>query len=344
MQKFRIGIIGLRMGLEWAKAAATNPLSELTVVYDKFYDENQRIDKSFFESSGCRILRQEEEMYQAGLDIIIVASPDHIHAEQCIKALHTGSHVICEKPLAPTVAECCKIIDAVEKTGKMFMTGQVCRYAPGFILARKLVEDGRIGKIAFIESEYAHDYANTLGFGGWRKDPVVKREGFLGGGCHAMDLIRWFVGNPLEVTAYMNRKLLEANDWPTNDTGIAICRFPDDVIGKVFVSVGAKRPYTMRTVIYGTAGTIICDNTSTAIQIFEEPLRPQTGNEFSRIPVNINSHNVAAELEEFLQCLRQERDIPTDIYEGTRTVAFGEAALESARTGKPVKVQVITRP
>lgn len=341
MAKYRIGVIALHMGFAWAKAAASNPLTELTMVYDKNYDRNDTIDKKFFESSGCKILKKEEDIYKAGLDVIIVATPDHFHVEQSIKALNAGSNVICEKPLAPTVAECKKIIAAVKKTGKMFMTGQVCRYAPGFVLAKKLVDEGRIGEIAFIESEYAHDYAKAPGFDNWRKDPKIKREGFIGGGCHAMDLVRWFVGNPLEVTAYMNKKLLAVNDWPTNDTGVAICKFKNDIIGKVFVSVGIKRPYTMRTVICGTQGTIICDNTSPSIQIFEEKLITQTGSAFSTIPVNINNHNVAAELDDFVKCLDKGLPILTDVYEGTRTVAFGEAALKSASTGAPVKVEVI---
>jgi len=341
MAKYSVGVIALQMGSAWAKAAASNPLTELAMVYDKNYEKNAAIDKKFFEGSGCKIITSEEDIYKAGLDVIVVASPDHFHTEQSIKALSAGCNVICEKPLAPTVADCKKIIAAVRKTGKLFMTGQVCRYAPGFMLAKKLVEEGRIGEIAFIESEYAHDYAKAPGFDNWRKDPKIKREGFLGGGCHAMDLLRWFVGNPVEVSSYMNRKLLAANNWPTNDTGVAICKFKNDVIGKVFVSVGIKRPYTMRTVICGTGGTIICDNTSKSIQIFEEKLISQTGDEFSTIPVNINNHNVAAELDDFVKCLDKGLPISTDVYEGTRTVAFSEAALKSAKTGVPVKVEVI---
>lgn len=341
MAKYRVGVIALKMGAAWARAAVSNPLAELAMVYDKNYDRNAEIDKKFFESSGCRILRKEDDIYKAGLDVIVVASPDHFHTEQSIKALNSGSNTICEKPLAPTVAECKKIIAAVKKSGRLFMTGQVCRYAPGFVLAKKLVDEGRIGEMAFIESEYAHDYARAPGFDGWRNDPKIKREGFIGGGCHAMDLLRWFVGNPLEVSCYMNRKLLAENKWPTDDTGVAICRFPNEVIGKVFVSVGIKRPYTMRTVICGTYGTIICDNTSPSIQIFEEKFIGQTGNAFSTLPVNINNHNVAAELDDFVKCLDEKRPVLTDVYEGTRTVAFGEAAIKSAKSGKPVKVEAV---
>jgi predicted dehydrogenase len=255
-------------------------------------------------------------------------------------ALEAGKHVICEKPLAPTVADCRIIIDAVNRSGKFFMTGQVCRYAPGFRAAKKLYESGRIGDLVYIESEYAHDYDKARGFKNWRMDPEIKREGFLGGGCHALDLVRWIAGNPIEVFSYMNHKIL--TDWPTCDTGVAVAKFPNDVIGRIFVSTGIKRPYTMRTVLYGTRGTIICDNTSPSIQIAEKDLEDATGKlDFNTIPVNIASHNVASELKDFVEALKENRQCPTDVWQGTRTVAFAEAALRSAKSGKPEKVDVL---
>jgi predicted dehydrogenase len=281
-----------------------------------------------------------EELCATDADIVIVATPDHVHVEQCVMALEAGKHVICEKPLAPTVADCRIIIDAVNRSGKFFMTGQVCRYAPGFRAAKKLYESGRIGDLVYIESEYAHDYDKARGFKNWRMDPEIKREGFLGGGCHALDLVRWIAGNPIEVFSYMNHKIL--TDWPTCDTGVAVAKFPNDVIGRIFVSTGIKRPYTMRTVLYGTRGTIICDNTSPSIQIAEKDLEDATGKlDFNTIPVNIASHNVASELKDFVEALKENRQCPTDVWQGTRTVAFAEAALRSARSGKPEKVDIL---
>jgi predicted dehydrogenase len=312
--------------------------TSLAMVYDPNILTDSRIDLAYYKKAGAIIAQKEEDIYKADLDIVVVASPDHFHTEQCVKALKSGAHVICEKPLAPSVAECRKIIAAVRKTRRFFMTGQVCRYAPGFILAKRLVDEGRIGRLAFVESEYAHDYTRSPGVDNWRKDPKIKREGIIGGGCHAMDLVRWLAGNPLEVFCYTNSILLVGSAWPTADTGIIVGKFPDNVIGKIFVSVGAKRPYTMRTAIYGTAGTIICDNTSANIRIFEQKNMNETGLSFTNIPVNIASHNITDEMREFVSFLDKNKQSPTDVYEGTRTVAFGEAALRSARTGKPVKM------
>lgn len=81
-----------------------------------------------------------------------------------------------------------------------------------------------------------------------------------------MDFARWIAGDPYEVMAYSNHKMLK--NFPTDDCTVAIMRFPNDVIGKVFVSTGCKRDYTMRSVFYGSKGTIITDNTSPHMTVF----------------------------------------------------------------------------
>jgi predicted dehydrogenase len=338
MAKLKVAVIGLRMGAAWATAAHTQPNTILSLVYDKFYAENDRINKSFFVDNQIPIAKSEEEVYASDADIVVVASPDHFHCEQSIKALRAGKHVACEKPLASNLDECRQIIAAVKESGKFFMTGQVCRYAPGFALAKHLLTEGRIGELVYLESEHAQDYTHDLGFQNWRSDRAVNRHVLLSGGCHAMDLMRWLAGDPSEVFCYMNQKYLP--DCPTPDTGVAVAKFPADVLGRVFVSVGVKRPYTMRTVINGTQGTIICDNTSEKIQLCEaSSCRVAQKLAFAEIPVQIASQNVASELADFVNGILQGRQCPTDVYQGTRTVAFAEAAIKSAQCGLPVPVE-----
>ena len=130
----------------------------------------------------------------------------------------------------------------------------------------RLIDAGRIGELFFVESEYAHDYSTAArGWNDWRVDSNRPREPYLGGGCHAVDLLRWIAGNPSEIMAYSNHKCL--TDWPVDDCTISMMKFPNNVIGKVFVSIGCKRDYTMRSVFYGTRGTIIADNTLSLIHI-----------------------------------------------------------------------------
>ncbi len=335
--KFKVGISGLRMGESWAQAVMNNPDCELSAVYDAFYKENTSINYRFFENSGAAIVDSYAALLALKPDIVIVASPDHFHVEQSIQAMEAGCDVICEKPLTPTVAQCRELIAAVQRTGRKFMTGQVCRFAPGFALAKALVEEGRIGRIACIETEYAHNYGlGSEGFQAWRKSAAVGRENVLGGGCHAMDLLRWLAGEPESVYAVGNHLLMP--DWATTDSCYAVLKFASGAIGKLFASCGTNAPYTMRTVIHGTEGTIVCDNTSDHISLCEKKLQKIAGTmAFARIPVGIKSHNVANELTDFVARLKDGAPIATDVFEGSRTVALGEAILTSIRTGLPEK-------
>ena len=270
------------------------------------------------------------------VDVVIVGTPDFVHAEQSVAALEAGKHVLCEKPLAMGMADVEKIVAAVEKSSAKFMIGQVCRYAPGFRKAKELVDEGKIGKLFFVESEYAHNYGHARGVADWRVNPL--RDPMVGGGCHAVDLLRWVAGEMKSVSALSNHYCL--TDWPVNDCTVSIFQFENGIIGKVMASIGCVRTYTMRSVFYGTEGTIICDNTSDHIRLASPKFQPDHGNDFVDIPVDINNHNVTAELADFMDAIINEKPVLTNVYEGARTVAAATAASESAREGgKPVMIR-----
>lgn len=270
------------------------------------------------------------------VDAVVVATPDQDHVEMVEAFLRAGKDVMCEKPMALTLADCEKMMRVEKETGRILMIGQVCRFTPSFALAKSLIDEGRIGELIFVESEYAHNYARSKGWNNWRMVP--ERHGFIGGGCHAVDLLRWLAGDPIEVYAHENHKIM--TDWPTADTLIAIYKFPNDVMGKVFVSTGCKRNYTMRSVFYGTKGTIICDNTSPTITLFEETAgdhksftKPQ------ELPVEINNHNFGAEIELFINALINGEKSPVSSMEGASTVAVCCATVASAATHAPVQIK-----
>ncbi len=278
-----------------------------------------------------------EMLAAGGFDCVIVCTPDHFHAEQSVAALEAGYHVLCEKPLAMSADDCRRIVDAAKKSDRKFMVGQVCRATPSFIKAKELVDSGEIGELSFIESEYAHDYSLEYATS-WRKDPKILRHGIVGGGCHAMDILRWVAGDPYEVYAYSNRKIL--TDWPVDDCYIAVMRFPNNVIGKLMCSIGCKRPYTMRTQFYGTEGTILCDNTSKTVTLYKEQTDPSTGKVHHvsiELPVNVDNHNIAAEIECMCRAVLQDTELELDAVEGANTVAACLAAVESARDGVAVR-------
>lgn len=285
-----------------------------------------------------------ELMKRNDIDVYCVVTQDQMHREITVELLNAGKNVLCEKPLALNSEDCRAIIEAAEKSTGKLMVGQVCRMTPGFVAAKELVDKGVIGELVFVESEYAHDYSEMKQF--WRKDPASPRHIVTGGGCHAIDLLRWIAGDPVEAYGYANRKILK--DWPTDDTAIAVLKFPNDVIGKVFVSSACKRNYTMRTVLYGTKGTIITDNTSPTISLFVEEFEGKRKfMDYSmktieiKLPVNVNNHNVVAEIEDFIQVISGEKEQSITAREGAATVAVCEAIIASTASGKPERIKYV---
>lgn len=289
------------------------------------------------------------------IEAVVVATNDQTHAEISIAAMRAGKHVLCEKPMSLDLDECKEMIKTSDETGKKLMVGQICRMTPAFVEAKRLVEIGLIGDLYFVESEYAHDYKHIPGVDGWRQDP--KRHPIIGGACHAIDLLRWIVGDPIETTSYSNHKVL--TDWPVDDCTVAIFKFPDNIIGKVFCSMGCKREYTMRTCLYGTKGTLIFDNTTPYITLYADRC-VENGYMFDgalwygdnakedsnynehyiphMIPVDIDNHNSAEENRLFVQAIMNDTPVPTDGREGAKTVAVCKAVVESSRLNAPVKI------
>ena len=265
------------------------------------------------------------------LDAVVIVVPDKLHLPMTKAFLEAGKAVLCEKPMALTVEECEEMMRVEKATGGKLMIGQVCRCTPAFRKAKELVDAGRIGELVFVESEYAHNYAVARGYNDWRVDP--DRHGFIGGGCHAVDLLRWIAGNPTEVYAHANHKIL--TDWPVDDTSIAIYKFPNNVMGKVFVSIGCRRNYTMRSVFYGTKGTIICDNRSPEITIYRHVTTDNGKHMYpdQKIPVDIAHHNITAEIADMVDAILNDTPLECDVIEGSNTVAVGLAAVESAAKG-----------
>ena len=263
-------------------------------------------------------------------DLVSICLPPYVHAQIAVDAMEAGANVVCEKPMALTREDTRAMIRAADESGRQLMVGQICRFTPAFEKAKALIDDGTLGDLYFVESEYAHDYMKLVD--NWRSDPL--RHGVIGGGCHAVDLLRWLAGEPREVFAYGTHRLLP--QVPYDDATVAVMKFDDKTMGKVFVSTGCKRDYTMRTVIYGTKGTLICDNTSPAMTLFTVDEDGVT-REPETIEVEVNNHNAAREFEAFADAILHGKPVLTDVREGARTVAACLAIIESSRTGKPVR-------
>lgn len=333
-KKLTVGVIGLGFGRQHLKAAI-----DFGATINAICDTNpEKLEKYRAEhnlpAEVC-YTDYRDVIANARLDAVIIATPDQLHREVAVAFLEAGVHVMCEKPLALTREDMNAIVAATQKTDKKFMVGQICRFTPAFAKAKELVEAGTIGELYYVESEYAHDYEKMLRSvpKHWRTDPL--RHGVIGGGCHAVDLLRWIAGDPTEVTAYGVHKLLPM--VPYDDTTISILKFPNNVIGKIFVSTGCKRNYTMRTLLYGTKGTIICDNTSDHMQLFTIGEDGMSVNEKPEIiPIDVNNHNALQEFHVFADAILNDTPILTNAIEGAKSVEVCLSIVESAETDQKV--------
>lgn len=280
----------------------------------------------------ARYTDYRELLHHPGLDAVIIVTPDQLHREMVEESLNAGLHVLCEKPLALLREDLNAIVAASRASDKKLMVGQICRFTPGFAKAKELIDAGELGDIYYVESEYAHDYQDILSENGWRSDP--DRNGVVGGGCHAVDLLRWIAGDPIEVTAYANHKMLPI--VPYDDCTIAILRFENDVIGKVFVSTGCKRAYTMRSSFYGTKGTVVCDNTSPSITFYKSREENPAELEEREIEVDIANHNTFGEFRAFADAILNDKPVPTDALQGAKTIAACMAIVDSANERRTI--------
>lgn len=330
-EKLGVGIIGLGVGKSHLIAYEKNPYTEVRGICDTDRMHLKEVAKDYkitFATDNYKELILKKE-----IDIVSIATPGFFHKEQAVFALNAGKHALCEKPLALNLEDCRAIVDASKKSKAKFMVGQTRRFVPRSTLAKKLIKEGNIGELFFVETEYTQNFRKVGGVGNWRKNP--ERYPFIGEACHSVDLLRWIEGDVEEVFAYSNHKCLL--DWSTDDCTIAILKFKNGAIGKVFLSIGCVRPYAVRSVFYGTKGTIICDNASSFIQISSKNL--YTG--FAKVPINVVSHDtyISKEVNEFVDSIIKDRIPAITAEEGAKTVAVCSAAVESTKEGKPVKVK-----
>ena len=144
----------------------------------------------------------QELVARDDVDLVDVCTPGHTHAEIAVAALEAGKHVLCEKPLANTIAEAEAMVAAAESAaarGVRSMVGYTYRRVPAVQLARQLVADGRIGTVRHVRVQYLQDWlADPQAPLSWRLDKQAAGSGALGDiGSHAVDLAQFITGERL---------------------------------------------------------------------------------------------------------------------------------------------------
>lgn len=132
------------------------------------------------------------------INLLINAGPNYLHPEPCIQALEAGKHVFCEKPLAHSLQEARRMAGAARRAETINMVGYNYRFVPAVILARKLIHEGKLGRIYQSRFSYLDEaFADPLGPYSWRMEKALSGRGVLADlGSHAIDLARCLLGEP----------------------------------------------------------------------------------------------------------------------------------------------------
>ncbi|WP_257146247.1 Gfo/Idh/MocA family protein [Priestia megaterium] len=185
------------------------------------------------------------------IDLIDIVTPNNSHAEIAIAAAEAGKHIYCEKPLAMTLEQSKRMLEAVEKNGVIHMINHNYRFAPAVQHAKKLIESGRLGKIFHIRATYLQDWIMDPQFPlVWRLSKDVCGSGAHGDlAAHIVDLARFLVGEFKEVNGIMEtfikeRPIVEASSGlsgkatshkvgrvDVDDASVFIARFENGAIG-----------------------------------------------------------------------------------------------------------------
>ena len=158
-----------------------------------------------YETDWRRLVERED------IDVIDIVTPNHTHAEIAIAAAEAGKHIITEKPLALTLEEAKQMYDAVQENNVTHMICHNYRFAPAVQFTKKLIDEGRLGKIYHIRANYLQDFIMDPQFPlVWRLKKEVSGSGALGDiGAHSTDLARFLVGEFKEVVSMMETFIKE---------------------------------------------------------------------------------------------------------------------------------------
>ncbi|WP_412922804.1 Gfo/Idh/MocA family protein [Mesobacillus foraminis] len=170
------------------------------------------------------------------IDLIDINAPSDVHKEIAIAAAHAGKHIFCEKPLALTLRDSKEMLEAAESAGVKHMVGFNYRFAPAVLLAKKLVDEGRLGEIYHFRAFFLQDWLVDPNFPlAWRLQKEIAGSGSHGDlGAHLIDMAHYLVGDVAEVIG-MNETFIKERPLPANMAGLSASGNADGEKGPVTV-------------------------------------------------------------------------------------------------------------
>ncbi|MFD2081756.1 Predicted dehydrogenase [Actinopolymorpha cephalotaxi] len=186
------------------------------------------------------------------VDLVVIAAPNHLHAQMAIDAAGAGKHVVVEKPMALTVADCDRMIDACASAGVHLFYAEELFFTPKYVKAKQMAEEGAFGDVFLVKQSEMHSGPH----GDWFWDTERSGGGvFMDMGCHGLSFCHWFLGRPepTAITAHMGT-YVHKDRTNAEDHSFAIVEFANGAIGHVENSWARLGGMDDRIEVYGSEG------------------------------------------------------------------------------------------
>lgn len=338
----KFGVIGAgTFGSRHIQAFDRHPDAELVGVLD-LNRELAETAVATFSSTPVPVYTDIAEFLAIdGLEAVSVATPDHLHTAPSVAVAEAGKHLLVEKPLATTVEEARKIVDAARAGGGILMVDFHNRVNPPFVAARDAVRDGQVGQVKYVYGRLSNTVtiASTIK---WASSS--SSLWFLS--SHLVDIAQWVVGERIvSVTARQSRGVLESRGISTPDLFIVMAEFESGALA-VFehawiLPAGSPTNTDFKFEVLGSEGAVYVDSTHN--RTFE-----YHGAESTSFPsVLAMPHSprltgfVLDAIAQFVDAVHGRGEVLATGEEGLQVTAVLCAILESIESGAPAKVEAV---
>lgn len=334
----RVGIIGCGKiaQVRHLPEYAANPNAEIVA----FYDKNTARAEEMAAQYGGKVYHSFYELVDdPNVDAISICVENRSHAEICTAALYAGKHVLVEKPMAITLAECESMVAAAERNSRHLMVGHNMRFDPIHRKAKQLLDAGVIGDVITFRTVLGNS-----GPEGWSEDRDAwffdKNKAAMGAlsdmGIHKVDLIQYLLNQKvIETTAKivtLNKRDAHGDLISVDDNALCILKMSGGALGTLAASWTVYGHECQSTVLYGTKGLML---------IYSEPSAPIIINDMEGNRTSF-AFDFASEksgvIDEFVDALVHDREPEVSGKEALTTMRTIFGSIRSSDIARPVAV------
>ena len=328
----KIGVIGLgRMGQLYARTLATQ-VSGVHLYAVANFDEHAR--RHVADEFGVSLIFDDahELIALPELDAVVIATPTSTHHDLVIAAADASKAIFCEKPLALTLDENHRALEAVARAQVPLQIGFMRRFDTAYQKAKALIADGRIGRPITFQSIGRDPFCPRREYA----DPALSGGLIVDMAIHDFDLARWLMDSEVERVSAEGALLVceELAQVGDIDNAVMTLRFASGALGTVEVSRNAFYGYDIRTEVLGSEGAV----TIGVHQHTPVVLLTRSGAQHDIVPYLMERFGEAyrAQMQHFVNCVRNDQPPAVGGADALAALEIGIAATRAYQTGRLV--------